>query len=156
MPEKEMHHRIAAALISHFSSDWFPDLTVNRNDDTPGQYKNMQIGGDRYDRIAYHGKDSLAYLDEVFPNEPDFQTFREFYNSGTCEPSRIIMSSDGCRINNTIDCYDWNTLGEVFCDHLDRGFGTEHQSCVKMRPFVEGRLDLRADFEGDWLRSLRG
>ena len=155
MPEKEMHERIARELLSHFSSDWAPELTVNRNDDTPGQYANMRIGTN-YDRIAYHGKDSLAYLDEHFPDEPDFQTFRQFYASGTCDPARIIMSTDGCRINNTIDCYDWETLGEVCCDHLDRGLNLEHQSRVKMRPFLEGRLDLVADFEGDWLRSLQG
>jgi len=154
MPEKEMHQRIDDALLRQFTADWRPDVTVNRQEDTPGQYANMQIGW-HYDRIAYHGRDSLAYLDEDFPDEPTFRTFRELWDSDTYEPSRVIMSTDGCRVNSTLRPYDFETLGEVCRDHLRRGFTIEHQSQVKMRPFLENRLDLRADFEGDWLRSLR-
>ncbi len=154
MPEKEMHLRIRDAIKSHFTDDWRPDITVNRQEDTPGQHKNMGIGTN-YDRIAYHGKDTLAYLDEDFPNEPKFRTFRQFFDSDTYRPDQIIMSTDGCRINNTIDCYDWPVLGDVCRDHIRRGFSIEHQSCVKMGPFNGQPLDLVADFEGDWLRSLR-
>ena len=154
MPEKPMHARIAAALRSHFTDDWRPDVTINRQEDTPGRYADMHIGQD-YDRIVYHGKASLAYLDEDYPREPRFRTFRQFYAAGEYEPARIIMSTDGCRARPTLDPYDWDTLAIVAQDHLRRGFSFEHQSQVKMRPFLEGHLDLQRDFEGNWLRSLR-
>ena len=161
MPEKDMHHRIAAAVRSHFTADWQPNVTTNRQEDTPGQYFNMQIGT-KFERIAYHGKESLAYLDEVFPEEPSSRpkTFRDLWPpkswpEGTVDPKRVIMSSDGCRVNSTIECYDWPVLAEVVKDHLARGFSFEHQSKCKMRPFLENRLDLRADFEVEWLQSLR-
>jgi hypothetical protein len=161
MPEKDMQFRIATALRSHFTAHWRPDVTVNRQEDTSGQYFNMKVGT-VVDRIAYHGKASLAYLDEEFPDEPSSRprTFRELWDrswpEGTVDPKRVIMSSDGCRSNNTMDCYDWPTLGEVARDHIRRGFSFEHQSRVKMQPFLEGTLDLTKYFEGDWLRSLRG
>lgn len=161
MPEKDMHTRIREYLTAQFTADWRPDIIVNRQEDTPGQYFNMRVNTD-YERIAFHGKDSLGYLDEVYADEPASrpQTFRQLWDAGPWEtpvnPSRVIMSSDGCRVNDTIQCYDWPVLREVVQDHLRRGFSFEHQSCVKMRPFLENRLDLVADFEGDWLRSLRG
>jgi hypothetical protein len=160
MPEKDMHIRIANALRSHFTADWQPDITTNRQEDTSGQYFNMKIGTN-FDRIAFHGKDSLAYLDEVFEDEPSSRpnTFRRLFDQswpeGTVDPKRIIMSSDGCRSNSTMSCYDWPVLAEVAKDHIRRGFTFEHQSCVKMQPFLEGRLDLQKYFEADWLRPLR-
>ena len=160
MPEKDMHIRIAQALRGHFTADWRPDITTNRQEDTSGQYFNMKVGTN-FDRIAFHGKDSLAYLDEEFPDEPSSRprTFRDLWDKswpeGKADPKRIIMSSDGCRSNNTMDCYDWPTLAAVARDHIRRGFTFEHQSRVKMQPFLEGMLDLTKYFEGDWLRSLR-
>lgn len=160
MPEKDMQFRIAAALRSHFTAHWHPDVTVNRQEDTSGQYFNMKVGT-AVDRIAYHGKASLAYLDEDFADEPSTRprTFRQLWDrswpEGTVDPRRVIMSSDGCRSNNTMDCYDWPTLAAVARDHIRRGFTFEHQSRVKMQPFLEGTLDLRKYFEGDWLRSVR-
>ncbi len=41
----------------------------------------------------------------------------------------------------------------MFQDALGRGFGTEHQSCIKLRGFTEGRIDL-ADLETEWLLAL--
>lgn len=159
MPEKEMHERSAGVLRAQFSNDWQPDVTINR-DGTPGQYDNMNIGSTRrrigYERIAYHAKASLAYLDERYDEEPTYQTFRQFWDSGNYNPARIIMSTDGCRARgNVLRPYDFDTLGEVCRDHLRRGFSIEHQSQVKMRPFLENTLNLELDFEGDWLRSLR-
>lgn len=160
MPEKDMHIRIAQALRSHFTPDWSPDITTNRQEDTSGQYFNMKIGTN-FDRIAFHGKDSIGYLDEVFEDEPSSRpnTFRKLFEQpwqeGPVDPKRIIMSSDGCRVNSTMDCYDWPRLAEVFKDHIRRGFTVEHQSRVKMQPFLEGKLELQKYFEGDWLRSVR-
>lgn len=166
-PEKPVHVKMADMLQTHFTSDWRPDITCNRNEDTSGQYFNMAIGRDiqtgvHFYGIAYHGKDSLAYLDEVFEDEPSSRpdTFRKLWEQswpeGKAEPKRVIMSSDGCRAGNGIeDCYNWPVLREVVKDHLRRGFTFEHQSRCKMRPFLENRLDIRADFEGDWLRSVQ-
>jgi len=155
MPEKDMHKRISDSLRSHFTADWYPDITVNRQEDTPGQYVNMEIGR-KYDRIALHGKYSLGYLDEDYEREPVHRTFRSAWGDPSIDHSRIIMSSDGCRSSATLpDTYDWPVLAEVVKDHLRRGFSYEHQSKCKMRPFLEGRLDLRADFEVAWLQSLR-
>jgi hypothetical protein len=169
-PEKSTHVKMAAMLKSHFTATWRPDISCNRNEDTPGQYFNMKIGRPieyedavgQFDLIAYHGKDRLSYLDEVDEDEPSHRpnTFRKLWDQswdeGRVDPGRIIMSSDGCRKSGGLidDCYEWDVLAEVFRDHVRRGFTIEHQSRIKMRPFLENRLDLR-DFEGDWLRSIR-
>jgi hypothetical protein len=40
-------------------------------------------------------------------------------------------------------------------DALARGAGFEHQSCLKLRGFTHGTIDLN-DLEVDWMRSLKG
>lgn len=165
-PEKDAHIRLAAILRSHFTADWMPFISCNRNEDTPGQYFNMKIGraiaaGVQFDQIAYHGKDRISYLDEVDEDEPSHRpnTFRrlwtETFDEGRVDPKRIIMSTDGCRKSGGLidDCYEWDVLREVLQDHQRRGFTIEHQSRIKMRPFLENRLAL-SDFEGDWLKSV--
>lgn len=154
MPEKALHQRLKLAWLQ---AGYTGSLSVNRQEDTPGQYANMQIGtASGYDRIAFHGKRDLGYLDEVYDEEPVYKTFRGFYNSLTYIPAAIILSSDGCRKSTNVDdAYDYMELGEVFKDGLARGFSAEHQSCCKLRGFQENRIDVN-DIEVDWLRSLKG
>lgn len=150
MPEKPLHERLARLWRA---AGYMGPLSVNRQEDTPGQYANMKIGAN-YDLIAFHGKKDLNYLDEVFADEPVYRTFRAFYESGSFEPSRITLSSDGCRKTTSIsDAYDYDALKRVFQDGLVRGFGIEHQSRLKLRSFTHGHIDLD-DLETDWFRTL--
>jgi hypothetical protein len=153
MPQKELHARLRHLWRA---AGYRGSLGVNRNEDTPGQYANMKIGkSDGYDRISFHGRREIAYLDEVYPDEPLYPTFRAFYASGP-DATRIILSSDGCRKSTDVnDAYDYDALTVVAQDALARGCGYEHQSCMKLRGFTEGRIDLD-DLEVDWLRSLKG
>jgi len=152
MPEKPMHARLKDAWRAGGYTGTF---AVNRNDDTPGQYANMKIGQD-YDRLNLHGKRDLDYLEDVYSEEPTYQTFAAFYASGSYQAARVTLSSDGCRKSTDVnDAYDYDALGEVFMDALARGSSIEHQSRIKLRGFTEGRIDLN-DLEADWLRSLKG
>lgn len=152
MPEKPMHERLRDAWRR---AGYTGPIAVNRQDDTPGQYANMRIGqADGYESIAYHGKKSLAYLEEVFPREPVHQTFRAFYASTVPAFRRITLSSDGCRKSLDVgDAYDYQNLRLVALDILSRGGRFEHQSRMKLRGFSENRIDVR-DLETDWLLSL--
>lgn len=116
----------------------------------------MRIGTD-YDLIAFHGRRSLAYLDERFENEPVYSTFRDFWGSGNLDPARVTISSDGCRKSTNVeDAYDYGPLGEVFRDAIARGFRIEHQGCWKLRGFTHGRIDLDdISFDLPMLRSLQ-
>lgn len=139
MPEKPMHYRIRDALRA---CGYTGEITVNRQEDTPGQYANMAIGRD-FDRISFHGKGTIEYLDEDFPNEPVFRTFRQFFGSTTYTADRIIFSSDGCRKSTSVtDAYDYPRLTVVARDALARGFSYEHQLALKLRGFTEGRVDV--------------
>jgi hypothetical protein len=150
MPEKPLHERLKARWRQ---AGYAGSISVNRNEDTPGQFANMKIGI-AYDRIAFHGKRDLGYLDEVYADEPTYRTFRQFYASDP-DQSRIILSSDGCRKStNPDDAYDYNALRAVARDTLDMGSSYEHQSCMKLRGFTENRIDLD-DLEVDWLRTLK-
>lgn len=152
MPQKELHIRLRDAWRA---AGYVGSISVNRNEDTPGQYSNMKIGTN-YSRIAYHGKRDLGYLDEDFADEPVYRTFRAFYDSTSYESHRIVLSSDGCRKSTDVnDAYDYDALGAVFRDGLARGFSVEHQSRMKLRGFTENRIDLH-DLEVDWLQSLGG
>jgi hypothetical protein len=151
MPEKALHGRLKDAWRT---AGYLGSLSVNRQDDTPGQYSNMKIGQPGgYQRIAFHGKKDLSYLDELYADEPAYKTFRDFYASGP-DASRIILSSDGCRKSTNVeDAYDYDALAAVFHDGRARGFGLEHQSCMKLRGFSENRLNLN-DLEVGWLRQF--
>ncbi len=154
MPEKPLHARLAAAWRS---AGYTGSISVNRQEDTPGQFANMkigQVGG--YDRLALHGKRELGYLDEDFPDEPRYRTFRAFYASAP-DVGRIVLSSDGCRTStNVADAYDYVALAEVARDILRRGGSYEHQLAMKLRGFTDGRIDL-ADlrYDAPFLRSLQ-
>jgi hypothetical protein len=152
MPEKPLHERLRD---SWRNAGYTGTISVNRHEDTPGQYANMKIGQvNTYERIAYHGKRDLSYLLDEYPDEPTYKTFDAFYRSLSYTPWRITLSSDGCRKSaNVHDAYDYDALGAVAADALGRGCSYEHQSCLKLRGFTEGRIDL-ADLETDWLRRL--
>ena len=150
MPEKELHYRLRDLWRA---AGYTGPIGVNRQEDTPGQFVNMKLGRD-FEQLAYHGRKELNYLDEVFPREPTYRTFRDWFTSPACEPGRITLSSDGCRKSVTVgDVYDYDALGAVFRDALSRGFAIEHQSALKIRSFQEGRIDLN-DLEVAWMRSL--
>ena len=150
MPEKPLHERL---LDAWRSVGFTGPVLVNRQDDTPGQYDNMKVGR-IYDRISFHGKADLSYLDEFYPDEPVYPNFRTFFDHGRFDAHRIVLSSDGCRKStNPDDAYDYDALAEVFQDALRRGFSIEHQSRMKLRGFTEGYV-TENDLEVDWFRSL--
>lgn len=154
MPEKGLHERLRNAWRR---VGFAGHIQVNRQDDTPGQYDNMQIGSN-YDLIAFHGKRDLGYLGERYEDEPAYKTFEDFYLKGSYDPSRITLSSDGCRKTTTVsDAYDYPRLLEVARDGLSRGFGYEHQLALKLRTFTEGRLDLNdLKYDEAFMRGLQG
>ena len=150
MPEKELHYRLRDLWRA---AGYSGPISINRHEDTPGQFVNMRIGRD-FEQLSYHGRKEIGYLDEPFDREPTYRTFREWFASPACVPGRITLSSDGCRKSTTVgDVYDYDALGAVFSDAIARGCAIEHQSALKIRSFTEGRIDL-ADLEVDWLRSL--
>lgn len=128
MPEKEMHERILRALRE---CGWEGEVTINRNEDTPGQYWNMRIG-DLYDRIALHNLLDISYLDVEYPDEAPAgrpTTFRKMWEQ--VEPNRVIISSDGSGGNPDY----LSNLKEVACDALLRGASYEHQLAIKRNRF---------------------
>jgi len=152
MPEKEMHERMADHLRA---VGYRGEITVNRNEDTPGQYHNMRIGPDgRYQRIAFHAQGDVSYLDEFFSREPVYQTFRELYDSDDIELSRVIWSGDGVG-NNTLDgTYDEPQVTEVVADTASRGASVEWQAREwKLGRFLLGRFDVD-DLYVDFTRQL--
>jgi len=151
MPEKELHYRLRDAWRT---AGYLGRIGVNRNDDTPGQYHNMKIGVE-FDGISYHGKSHIEYLDEVYPDEPIYSTFREFYTAPPV-PSHITLSSDGCRKSTDVeDAYDYPMLEAVGRDALSRGFGFEHQLALKLRGFTAGYVSLDdIKYDAPLLRSL--
>lgn len=152
MPEKALHYRIRD-VIRRVAPD--AQVSVNRNEDVPGQYANMAIGRD-FDRIAFHGKRDLGFLDEAFDNgeakeRPD--TFRKLLD-GRADNSRIVFSSDGARASmDPVNGYDWPRLLDVARYVTARGCGFEHQSVCKLERIRSGRADLNV-MEMSWLREL--
>lgn len=150
-PEKALHERVA---------DLFPAdarIQVNRNEDTPGQYANMKIGGSRYDFIAFHGNKlkQISDLDRKYPKEPTYKTFNQFFDNCPHDPKRIVFSSDGARQKGAIGldpetAYDWSALREFFREiQFTRKCSIEHQSAAKLRPFPNHQL-----IESDWFESV--
>jgi hypothetical protein len=153
MPERGLHYRIRDRI----RQTW-PDapITVNRNEDVPGQYQNMRIGAD-FDRISFHGKRDLGTLDEWYDNggatgRPD--TFRKLLDWPGIDCSRIIFSSDGCRIStDPVNTYDWDRLFEVIAYVVGKGCGYEMQSRAKMTRIQTGKADLSM-VEVEFLRKI--
>ena len=130
-PEKALHERVRD-IVKALQPD--AQVTVNRNEDTPGQYANMKIGTN-YDRIAFHGRllKQVSDLDRVYPKEPVYKTFNQFFDNCPHDPARIIFSSDGARTSaDPINTYDWGPLREFVLEVRRRGCSYEHQSRAKM------------------------
>ena len=150
MPEKPMHYRIRDVLRD---AGFKGDITVNRQEDTSGQYFNMGIDRGDFQRISLHGKLTMAYLDEVFPREAPVgrpTTFREAWPM--YDASRVILSSDGNGGNPS----SHPNLLPVFQDALARGASIEHQLSLKRNVFY-GDGTLRMDdleLDRDFLKAL--
>jgi hypothetical protein len=147
-PEKELHERVRdiVKVIEPTAQ-----ITVNRNEDTPGQYANMKIGTN-YTRIAFHGRllKQVSDLDRVYSKEPTYKTFNQFFDNCPHDAKRVIFSSDGARISaDPVDTYDWGPLREFVQEIRRRGCSFEHQSRAKMTPPPNHHM-----IETDWFRSL--
>ncbi len=148
-PEKALHKR-TADLIHVLQPS--AQVTVNRNEDTPGQYANMKIGED-YSHIAFHGRrlKVVSDLDRIYPSEPTYKTFNQFFDSCPHNPRRIIFSSDGARTSlDPVNPYDWAPLREFVQEIRRRGCSFEHQSRAKLTPPPNHQM-----IEQDWFRSLQ-
>jgi hypothetical protein len=148
-PEKALHERVSDLVrplqpLTH--------ITINRNEDTPGQYANMKVGGVRYDRISFHGRrlKQVSDLDRIYPAEPTYRTFNQFFAHCPHDPKRVIFSSDGARTSDSpVDTYDWGPLREFFQEVRRRGCSIEHQSRAKMTAPPNHHM-----IEVDWFRSV--
>jgi hypothetical protein len=144
-PEKALHERVKKLLPAGSL------VQVNRNEDTPGQYANMKIGT-HYDFIAFHGNKlkKLSDLDRVYPREPHYLTFNQFFDECPHDPKRIVFSSDGARISSDpIDTYDWLHQRAFFREVTRRGCSIEHQSRAKMTPYPNHHM-----IEDEWFASV--
>ena len=150
MPEKGLHQRVRDAARAAQAGAL---IGVNRQEDTPGQYANMQIGS-AYDFIELHGR-LLKHpddLDRPYADEPTYQTFRDFFDRCPHDPRRIIFSSDGARSSaHPENTYDWGPLREFVQEvHGVRKCSFEHQSRAKMTPPPNYQM-----IETEWFQSLR-
>lgn len=166
-PEKRVNFDIADAIRALDSN---ADISVNRNEDTPGQIFNMDVGGPRYQRIALHGwkrlNDALDELheDEAAAGRPT--TFRKLLLDGwngnpplsEASRRRIVLSSDGARNGRWEwqNPYDWDPLFDVARFAMTKLGGYEHQSRCKMAYYTGERdwLNLDKYMEPDFLRRL--
>jgi hypothetical protein len=150
-PEKELHWR----MIDTFRECGYQgQVSVNRNEDTPGQYWNMDTGG-RVDRLELHGFMDIGYLDVEHPREAEAgrpTTFRAMW--GLVDPARVIVSSDGGGGNPD----RLPELREVACDALRRGASYEHQLAIKRNRFYgDGTLRMSdLSLDSAFLLSLKG
>lgn len=144
-PEKSLHERVCDEIPIDVI------VSVNRNEDAPGQYANMKIGK-RHDMIAHHGRflKQISDLDRVYKDEPDYKTFNEFFKKCPHDPKRIMFSSDGARISaDPVETYDWPHLRAFFREMRRRGCSIEHQSRAKMTPPPNHHM-----IEVDWFKSV--
>ena len=151
LPEKALHARIYDAFRA---AGFKGPIQTNRQEDKPSMLPNMISGiepggSDKrdYATLSWHGRASMAYLDEVFDGEPSSRpsTFRSMWDHTYDGPEyprdRMVFSSDGCRSYNQIDTYNWDELVPVAVDAINRGIAAyEHQSVTKMRLGLEGKF----------------
>ena len=149
LPEKPLHRRVRDVVRAVQPHAY---VSVNRQEDTPGQYVNMKIGKD-FDFISFHGRLLKKPSDwkREYPDEPVYQTFDEFFAKCPHDATRIIFSSDGARASDDpVNTYEWDALRDFFREAIHRGYSVEHQSRAKMTPAPNGHM-----IEVDWFRSLR-
>lgn len=165
-PEKPIHMEIAEIVKRMWPACL---VQANRNEDTPGQYQNMDVGEGHIDQIAFHGWKNLGFLTKDFSPKPQelaadpvkaakrpwtFQEFfeNEFHNGRRAgfEFSRVCCSSDGARTSNDpSNPYDYPELLKVFRFVANKGGSIEHQSRSKLSPGA--RLEM---VETDFLRQI--
>ena len=148
-PEKALHYKVKD-LVKLINPSAL--VQVNRNEDTPGQYKNMKIGRD-FDFIAFHGNKLKVKsdLNRTYPKEPEFKTFNEFFDKCPHDPKRIIFSSDGARSSNDpVNTYNWDSLAEFVQEIKQKGCSFEHQSRAKLTPAPNHNM-----IETDWFTKIR-
>lgn len=165
MPEKSLHQRVARLIRTYEPKAL---ITVNRNEDTPGQYANHKIGTSTdWDRLEYHGlkakslrpvKDAKGAvkwpqgdLDRFYPTSvSSVPTFRTLLDDKRVDKSRITFSSDGARISDSpVNPYDWPKLREWFREVKRRGCSILHQSRAKMSPAPNEEM-----IESEWFASV--
>lgn len=149
-PEKSLHERVRDKVRALQPG---AIVSVNRNDNTPGQYANMKPGRD-FDYLNYHGfkLNRPEDLDIQWPKEQSsVPSFRALLEDSRVDKARIIFSSDGARTSDDpIHTYDYDALGEFADAVIDYGCTFEHQSRAKMTPVPN--LDT---IEVDWLKKRR-
>lgn len=144
-PEKSLHER-TRDVVRAIQSD--AKVSVNRNEDTPGQYTNMKIHRE-FDYINFHGRllKRPSDLDRKIAGNSNFPTFRHVLkrpfvsmtDKNSVIQNRIIFSSDGARTDNALGSkddptnpYDWANL-EAFAEEVfSYGASFEHQSRAKL------------------------
>jgi hypothetical protein len=159
LPEKALHARIFDAFRS---AGFVGPIQTNRQEDKPSMYPNMisgvELGGvDKrdYSTISWHGKSSMAYLDEEFPENPDRpSSYRKMWDHDYDGPfyprDKMVFSSDGCRkYNDRIETYDWSELVPVALQVISEGTSYEHQSCTKMRMYLGGEFNAQDVYDYD-------
>lgn len=155
-PEKPAHLAVAQRVKG--ATEGAVRVCVNRNEETPGQYQNMDVGEGLVDMISHHGWKTMSFLGRDFSPAPEEQqkprnharpwTFREFFDnryhnqqSAGIEFNRVVMDSDGCRASDDpVQTYDYPKLGEVMRFCVGKGCSILHQSRGKMGP-NRGRLE---------------
>jgi hypothetical protein len=147
-PEKPLHFRVKNE-IKRIQPDAL--VSVNRQEDTPGQYVNMKVGKE-VDFCSYHGRllKHPSDLERVYPKEPDWKTFNQFFEDVRPDPKKMIFSSDGARSSDDpVDTYNWENLRDFFREIKAKGCSIEHQSRAKMTEEPNHHM-----IEAEWFKSV--
>jgi len=156
LPEKSLHER-TRDVVRAIQAD--AQVSVNRNEDTPGQYVNMKIGKE-FDFLNYHGRKlkKPSDLDVTYSGNENFPTFRALLerpfvsatDKNSVEQERLMFSSDGARISDDpIETYDWDDLSAFAEEVFSHGASFEHQSRAKMTDWPNLNM-----IETDFLTTL--
>lgn len=138
-PEKSVHERVRDHVRSIQPG---AKISVNRNEETPGQYVNMKIHRE-FDYLNHHGRllKKPGDLDKTYTGNDNFPTFRSLLerpfvsmtDKNSVKQDRIIFSSDGARSSDDpVHTYDWNKLEAFAKEVIGYGASFEHQSRAKL------------------------
>lgn len=146
-PEKSLHVRVRDMVLA---IEPMALVSVNRNEETPGQYTNMKIGRD-FDFLELHGVGSMDEIRRTWsPSQSSIESFEALLTDPDVDTSRIIFNSDGCRVSDdATDPYDWDRLGDVARYVRSRGCSFLHQSRAKLSEEPNHHM-----IETEWFRSL--
>jgi len=169
--EKPWHFAMAGALQANFLGI---ELICNRQEDSPGQFVNMEVGSkdEEIDILEIHSggaggpegtalRHGASALDASWPEEveagrPD--TIRKLVVNWLPEhghrANSLHVSSDGGRLPNgdVTHAYDYPNLEEIAEFILGAGGSFMHQSCIKMaNPHTVANMQ----YDDALMRSLR-